>query len=176
MNDSSKTVLLESMEQQTISVAKAGIVCQLNARTSILAAANPIHSMYDPKKSIIENINLPSNLLSRFDLIYLMIDKPDRNRDLRLASHLLGLYGKDHGFEAAAVIPRSFLTNYISYAKRMVNPIITPPVAKRLAQAYVDMRKLGSSSKCVTATPRQLDSMIRISEALARMRLSAVVH
>ena len=76
MDISTRAVLLEAMEQQTISVAKAGIVCQLNCRASILAAANPVSSRYDPKKTVIENINLPPTLISRFDLIYLMLDIP----------------------------------------------------------------------------------------------------
>lgn len=81
MDDNSKTILLEAMEQQTISVAKAGIVCQLNSRTAILAAANPINSKYNPKKSVVENINLNPALLSRFDLIYIVLDKPDKKYD-----------------------------------------------------------------------------------------------
>lgn len=75
MDENHRTILLEAMEQQTISVAKAGIVCSLNSRTSILAAANPVDSRYDANKSVIENIHLPSALLSRFDLIYIMLDK-----------------------------------------------------------------------------------------------------
>jgi len=76
MDDNSKTILLEAMEQQTISIAKAGIVCQLNSRTAILAAANPINSKYNVKKSVVENINLNPALLSRFDLIYIVLDRP----------------------------------------------------------------------------------------------------
>jgi DNA replication licensing factor MCM4 len=75
MDDNNKTILLEVMEQQTISVAKAGIVCSLKSRTSIVAAANPVQSKYNMKKSVVENINLPPSLLSRFDLIYLMMDR-----------------------------------------------------------------------------------------------------
>ena len=92
MDQNSRTILLEAMEQQTISIAKAGIVCQLNSRTAILAAANPVHSKYDPKKSVIENINLPPALLSRFDLIYIMLDLPNEVQDKKLASHILDLY------------------------------------------------------------------------------------
>lgn len=77
MDQNSKLILLEAMEQQTISVAKAGIVCQLNSRTSILSAANPIQSKYDMKKSVVENINLHPALLSRFDLIYIILDIPN---------------------------------------------------------------------------------------------------
>lgn len=92
MDDNSKTILLEAMEQQTISVAKAGIVCQLNSRTAILAAANPVNSKYNTKKSVIENINLNPALLSRFDLIYIMLDSPNEQIDKRLASHILDIY------------------------------------------------------------------------------------
>lgn len=92
MDDNSKTILLEAMEQQTISVAKAGIVCQLNSRTAILAAANPINSKYNPKKSVVENINLNPALLSRFDLIYIILDRPNEVYDRKLASHILDIY------------------------------------------------------------------------------------
>ena len=92
MDDNSRTILLEAMEQQTISIAKAGIVCQLNSRTAILAAANPVHSKYDAKKSVVENINLPPALLSRFDLIYIMLDVPNMVNDRKLASHILDIY------------------------------------------------------------------------------------
>lgn len=92
MDENSKIILLEAMEQQTISVAKAGIVCQLNSRTAILAAANPINSKYNPKKSVIENINLNPALLSRFDLIYIVLDQPNASQDKRLASHILNIY------------------------------------------------------------------------------------
>ena len=84
MNDSTRSVLHEVMEQQTLSIAKAGIIAQLNARTSILAAANPIDSQWDPKKTIVENIQLPHTLLSRFDLIFLMLDPQDEVFDRRL--------------------------------------------------------------------------------------------
>ena len=80
------------MEQQTVSVAKAGIIAQLNARTAILAAANPVKSRYDPKLSVVDNIKLPPSLLSRFDLIYLVLDKQNEAADRRLANHIVSLY------------------------------------------------------------------------------------
>ena len=92
MDENSKLILLEAMEQQTISVAKAGIVCQLNSRTSILSAANPVLSKYDMKRSVIENINLPPALLSRFDLIYIILDIPNEKMDRKLAEHILSLF------------------------------------------------------------------------------------
>jgi DNA replication licensing factor MCM4 len=92
MDENSRTILLEAMEQQTISIAKAGIVCQLNSRTAILAAANPVDSKYDPRKSVVENINLPPSLLSRFDLIFIMLDIPNEATDKKLATHILDFY------------------------------------------------------------------------------------
>ena len=94
MHDSTRSVLHEVMEQQTLSIAKAGIVCQLNARTSVLAAANPINSAWDPKKSIIENLQLPHTLLSRFDLIFLILDEQNEKKDQKLAEHLCSMYKK----------------------------------------------------------------------------------
>ena len=94
MNDTTRSVLHEAMEQQTISVAKAGIICTLNARTSILAAANPVNSRYDPNLSVMQNLQLPPTLLSRFDLIYLILDKPTKETDRALATHLISLYSE----------------------------------------------------------------------------------
>lgn len=94
MNDMTRSVLHEAMEQQTISVAKAGIICTLNARTSILAAANPVNSRYDPNLSVMQNLQLPPTLLSRFDLIYLILDKPTKETDHSLATHLISLYSE----------------------------------------------------------------------------------
>ena len=92
MDVNNRTILLEAMEQQTISIAKAGIVCQLNSRTSILAAANPINSKYNSRKSVVENINLNPALLTRFDLIYILLDNYNEAYDKRLSSHILNLY------------------------------------------------------------------------------------
>ena len=92
MNDSTRAILHEVMEQQTVSIAKAGIITSLNARTSILASANPIESKYNPNKSIVENLNLPPTLLSRFDIICLLLDTIDIESDQRLARHITGLY------------------------------------------------------------------------------------
>ena len=95
MTDSTRSVLHEVMEQQTVSIAKAGIITTLNARTSILASANPIGSKYNPKISVPQNIDLPPTLLSRFDLVYLVLDRVDEQNDRRLARHLLGMYLED---------------------------------------------------------------------------------
>lgn len=95
MNDSTRSVLHEVMEQQTVSIAKAGIITTLNARTSVLASANPVGSKYDPNLPVPQNIDLPPTLLSRFDLVYLVLDRVDEQEDRRLAKHLVGMYLED---------------------------------------------------------------------------------
>lgn len=178
MSDATRAVLHEVMEQQTISVAKAGIITTLNARTSILASANPIGSRYDPTLSVPQNIDLPPSLLSRFDLVYLMLDNVDPQADRRLANHLARMYVEDAPENNAAheVVPVELLTLYISYAKQNIHPEITPEAKQELVKEYVKMRRLGedarSAEKRITATTRQLESMIRLSEAHAKMRLS----
>lgn len=177
MDDSTRAMLHEAMEQQTISVAKAGIICQLNARTAILAAANPKQSRYNPKMSVVENIELPPTLLSRFDLIYLILDKTSETNDKRLAAHILGLYGDSRVENVDKdIVPRELLASYISYARRNCKPVLTDEASASLTKAYVEMRKVGNSSKTITATPRQLESIIRLSESLSKMRLSETVE
>mmetsp|Transcript_4509 Transcript_4509/g.9177 ORF Transcript_4509/g.9177 Transcript_4509/m.9177 type:complete len:120 (+) Transcript_4509:1503-1862(+) len=92
MSESGRSVLHEVMEQQTISIAKAGIICNLNARTAILAAANPIESKYNPRLSVVKNINLPPSLISRFDLIFIILDNIDETKDGQMADHILNMF------------------------------------------------------------------------------------
>ena len=175
MSEGARSILHEAMEQGTVSVAKAGIICSLNSRTSVLASANPIDSKYDPKRSVVDNINLGPTLLSRFDLIYLILDKPDERTDRQLARHLVSLYQWDHQ-PAPAAISQATLMSYISLARKEVHPKLSDGAARDLMNAYVDMRRLGASKRVITATPRQLESLIRLSEAHARMRLSPAVE
>lgn len=180
MSDATRSVLHEVMEQQTVSVAKAGIITTLNARTSVLAAANPIGSKYDIHMPITKNIDLPPTLLSRFDLVYLVLDQIHEATDRRLARHLVGMYLEDAPETAATnVVPIELLTAYISYARANVAPVLTAEASDLLARRYVELRKAGedprSTERRITATTRQLESMIRLSEAHARMRLSTVV-
>lgn len=173
------------MEQQTVSIAKAGIICSLNARTSILASANPKESRYNPKLSVVQNIQLMPTLLSRFDLIYLILDQPNEHRDRQLARHLVSLYYSDadrnrenkREAKRAPLIPMEMLTAYISHVRKLVRPRLVPEAEDVLVEAYTQMRQVGysASKKIVTATPRQLESLIRLSEALARMRMSPSV-
>ncbi|KAL1646409.1 MCM DNA helicase complex subunit [Diplodia intermedia] len=182
MSDATRSVLHEVMEQQTVSIAKAGIITTLNARTSILASANPIGSKYNPNLPVPQNIDLPPTLLSRFDLVYLVLDRIDEQNDRRLARHLIGMYLEDTPANAAAkeVLPVEFLTAYISYARTYIQPRLTQAASDELVTEYVAMRKLGedvrAAERRITATTRQLESMIRLAEAHAKMRLSATVE
>ncbi|KAI0060035.1 MCM-domain-containing protein [Artomyces pyxidatus] len=181
MSDATRSVLHEVMEQQTVSIAKAGIITTLNARTSILAAANPVGSKYDVNMPITRNIDLPPTLISRFDLLYLVLDQVDEAIDRKLAQHLVGLYLEDAPETGGQdILPVDELSAYITYARSRVNPIITEEAGEELVLCYGKLRRVGedprSSEKRITATTRQLESMIRLSEAHARMRFSTHVE
>jgi hypothetical protein len=167
------------MEQQTVSVAKAGLISTLNARTSVLACANPVGSRYNPRMTMTENINLPPTLLSRFDLIYLVLD--DRSNDLPLARHLIALFhdpatAAPHGANPSHdVLPVETLRDYIAFARTRCAPRISAAASQRLVDEYANLRRMGRERKVIVATPRQLESLIRLSEAIARMHLSPEV-
>eukprot|EP00899_Mesostigma_viride_P019945 jgi/Mesvir1/27952/Mv20159-RA.2 len=175
MSEAARSMLHEVMEQQTVSVAKAGIICTLNARTSVLASANPVDSRYNPRLSVVDNIKLPPTLMSRFDLIYLVLDKPDEANDRRLARHLVSLHFAEADM-AKPPIDQATLAQYISYAREHVHPVLSDAAAEDLVMAYGELRMMGSHKKVITATPRQLESLIRISEALAKMRFADTVE
>ncbi|SDA08288.1 BZ3501_MvSof-1269-A2-R1_Chr8-1g09725 [Microbotryum saponariae] len=181
MSDATRSVLHEVMEQQTVSIAKAGIITTLNARTSILAAANPVGSKYNLAWPITRNIDLPPTLISRFDLLYLVLDRVDEANDRRLASHLVSLYLEDRPATGGNDIMKvEDLSAYISWARNHVHPVLTEDASTALVNAYVAMRNVGgdgrSNERRITATTRQLESMIRLSEAHARMRYSLHVE
>uniref|UniRef100_A0A8C7K5C3 DNA replication licensing factor MCM4 n=2 Tax=Oncorhynchus TaxID=8016 RepID=A0A8C7K5C3_ONCKI len=135
MSDSTRSVLHEVMEQQTLSIAKAGIICQLNARTSVLAAANPVESQWNPKKTTIENIQLPHTLLSRFDLIFLMLDPQDEAYDRRLAHHLVALYYQSEEQIEEEFLDMAVLKDYIAYARTYINPRLNEEASQALIEA-----------------------------------------
>uniref|UniRef100_A0A8D9AE93 DNA replication licensing factor MCM4 n=1 Tax=Cacopsylla melanoneura TaxID=428564 RepID=A0A8D9AE93_9HEMI len=176
MSDATRSILHEVMEQQTLSIAKAGIICQLNARTSILAAANPCDSQWNTSKTIIDNIRLPHTLLSRFDLIFLMLDPQSEQFDARLARHLVSLYSNETSVEDSNTMDISLLRDYIAFAQEHLSPTLGEEASQRLIQTYVDMRKLGAGRGRISAYPRQLESLIRLSEAHAKMRYSDTVE
>lgn len=167
-----RSALHEVMEQQTCSVAKGGIVATLNARTSILSAANPIYGKYDPYKNITENVNLPVPLLTRFDLIFIVRDSPDKEKDNLVASHILEIH-RDTEKAARPAIDIDLFSKYLSYAKQ-IEPALTPEAIDIVRSYYMDMRRIESEGM-ITVTPRQLEGLIRLASARARLLLKDVV-
>jgi replicative DNA helicase Mcm len=157
----------EPLESQTISIAKGGIVATLNARTAVLAAANPVFGRYNDYRTIFENLaTLPSTLLSRFDLILFMLDRPDVERDTKLAEHILNLH---RGTVKPPPIPRELLRKYIAYA-RQLNPEISKEAAELLQNFYMKVRD--KTDKTLTEIgARQLEALVRVAEARARAAL-----
>jgi replicative DNA helicase Mcm len=168
MSSTDRQALHEAMEQQTVSVAKGGIVVTLNARTSILSAANPLLGKYDPYKNLAENINLPSPLLTRFDLIFVIRDVPERSVDEQIASHIMALR-RSRTFVQKPPLDIDFLRKYLVYCKN-INPTITPEAEKMLIDFYLEMRSQ-SDTQGIPVTPRQLESLIRLAMARARLLL-----
>jgi len=167
MRPEDRVAIHEAMEQQTCSVAKGGIVATLNARTAILAAANPSLGRYDPNKLFIENVNLPPTILSRFDLIFVIKDIPDEDADRKLANHILG-YHRVGLSTNPEIIEQTKLRKYLSYCKK-IRPKLTQEAAERLNNFFLEMRKLSSGGLApIAITPRQLESLIRLSEARAK--------
>jgi replicative DNA helicase Mcm len=169
MREEDRVAIHEAMEQQTVSIAKAGIVAKLNARTTIIAAGNPKLGRYIMERTISDNINLPPTILSRFDLIFILIDKPG-SEDLNLASHILEAHS---GKLFRDVIPAELLKKYIAYARKHIIPRLTQEAKKLLAEFFVEMRKksVETPDSPILITPRQLEALIRISEAYAKMTL-----
>ena len=173
MSNEDRSSIHEAMEQQTISIAKAGIIATLNARASILAAANPKRGRFDSYKPLGEQIDLLPTLLSRFDLIFILTDKPKESEDKKIAEHIL----KVHSREKESIIPilsTDDIRKYAIYSKKMIKGItLTEEAKNRLLEFYVSIRKKGEEKNTpIPITARQLESLIRLSEARARMRLS----
>ncbi|KAL7705958.1 DNA replication licensing factor MCM5 [Lotmaria passim] len=234
MRDQDQVAIHEAMEQQTISIAKANLTTMLNSRTSVLAAANPTLGSYDPLRSNEDQMDFQSSILSRFDLIFKVIDPRNPETDQRLAHHVIGLHksansnsgggGRRNGTglgrrgavatasassaaqNGAEVVERGFFTKYISYARATCHPVISEEAMKVLLDFYVQVRRdahqrtleaigamsggrssasgggggggssSGSSSKTpiIQITARQLESLVRITESMARMRLDVL--
>ncbi|MEN6593026.1 MAG: minichromosome maintenance protein MCM, partial [Methanobacterium sp.] len=174
MRPEDRSAIHEALEQQTISIAKAGIMATLNSRCSVLAAANPKYGRFDRFKPTAEQINLPSTILSRFDLIFVIEDKPDPDRDKRLAGHILRIHKNTSiPFE----IDPELLRKYIAYARKEVHPKLTQEAMRVLEEFYVGMRGGVDDEEDapVPITARQLEALVRLSEASARIRLSPEV-
>ncbi len=192
MNPQDRSAIHEAMEQQRISVAKAGITAVLQSRCAVLAAANPKFGRFDEHKYISEQIDLPPALLSRFDIIFSMIDRPQAEKDRELAEHVLkghqvgemmrrresGLATQETAGLEEPYTPHfnpDFLRKYVAYAKR-IYPIMTDEAMAAIEKKYLDIRKTGEGAgSSVPITPRQLEAIIRLAEASARLRLSSEV-
>lgn len=177
MAENDRTAIHEVMEQQTISIAKAGIMTCLNARVSILAAANPAYGRYNPKRTIEQNIQLPAALLSRFDLLWLIQDKPNREKDLELAKHIA--YVHQHSRQPPSelrALPMRLVRRYVALTKRKP-PAVPTQLADYIVSSYVELRREARNARDVTFTSaRNLLAILRLSTALARLRLSDVVE
>ncbi|MEM1864527.1 MAG: minichromosome maintenance protein MCM [Desulfurococcaceae archaeon] len=175
MREEDRSAIHEALEQQTVSIAKAGIVARLNARTAVLAAGNPKYGRYDLTQPLSRNIDLPPTILSRFDLIFIIQDIPNRDNDRRLAQHILGVHTDSE--KARGFIDPVLLKKYVSYAKRYIRPQLTPDAIKLIEEFYVNIRQAsltsgeGGQPSAIAITPRQLEALIRLTEAHARMAL-----
>ncbi|TVY78204.1 DNA replication licensing factor mcm5 [Lachnellula suecica] len=183
MRDEDRVAIHEAMEQQTISIAKAGITTILNARTSVLAAANPIFGRYDDLKTPGENIDFQTTILSRFDMIFIVKDDHDRNRDETIARHVMNIHKGGHGAEeqAESEISVDKMKRYISYCKSRCAPRLAPEAAEKLSSHFVSIRKQvhaaeleANARSSIPITVRQLEAIIRITESLAKLSLSPI--
>lgn len=200
--------LLEAMEQQAVSIAKSGIVCTLPARTAVLAAANPIGGHYNKSKTVAENLKLNPALLSRFDLVFILVDKPDEEMDGLLSDHIMNLHRKrprisgqedETSFTSCSImdssngeaeidlplkdrlkkrpnenivgVPPHLLRKYIAYARRYVSPKLTAEACKVIQDFYVELRQKYQTQDSTPITLRQLESLIRLTEARAKLEL-----
>jgi len=170
MRPEDRVAIHEAMEQHTVSVAKGGIVATLNARTAILAAANPALGRYEPHRTVAENISLPVTILSRFDLIFVLRDEPNKEADSKMSEHILEIHRKGLS-PVEPPIPLELLRKYISYAKAS-KPALTKEALQRLKDFYMAMRSASETEGSpVAITARQLESLVRTAEARARSAL-----
>nr|OQO23366.1 hypothetical protein B0A51_08040 [Rachicladosporium sp. CCFEE 5018] len=182
MDDSDRTAIHEVMEQQTISIAKAGNTTTLNARTAILAAANPLYGRYNPRISPVENINLPAALLSRFDVIFLILDTPSRDADEELARHVTYVHIHNAHPEpqgGGIIFSPNEVRQWVARA-RTYRPVVPKGVSDYLVGAYVRLRqgqkRDEAANKTFTYTsPRTLLGILRLAQALARLRFAGQV-
>ncbi|MFH1053429.1 MAG: minichromosome maintenance protein MCM [Candidatus Woesearchaeota archaeon] len=174
MSADDRSAMHEALEQQTISISKANIQATLRCETTVLAAANPKFGRFDPYDIIANQINLPPALINRFDLIFTIKDLPDSDKDEKMAKHILNLHQNPDIEEPE--IDTKILRKYISYTKRNCFPVLTEGAIDEIKKYYVDMRNAGgegeSAVKSVPISPRQLEALVRLSEGVAKIRLS----
>eukprot|EP00977_Amphora_coffeiformis_P014439 scaffold4052_cov213-Amphora_coffeaeformis.AAC.6 len=174
MDPADQVAIHEAMEQQTISITKAGIQATLNARASILAAANPIMGRYDRTKTLKANVALSAPILSRFDLFFVVLDDCNPEADRRVAQHILNVHRNKNANQQQQAVPftKEQMQRYIRFA-RTINPHLTQESQRVLVDCYRKLRQgdsMGRTNRTAyRITVRQLESMIRLSEALARL-------
>ena len=176
MGKEDRSAMHEALEQQTVSISKANIQATLMAQTSVLAAANPIMGRFDPYKSIAEQIDLPTTLINRFDLIFPVKDLPSEESDTKLAEFVLNLHKSQNAIESP--IETDLLRKYIAYARKNIKPVLSDEAIQEIKNYYVKIRNSGTgegANKRIPITARQLEGLIRMSEAIAKIRLSKKV-
>jgi len=177
MGKEDRSALHEALEQQTISVAKANIQATLRCETTVLSAANPKFGRFDPYDLIANQINLPPTLINRFDLIFPVKDLPNREKDEEMATFILELHKKPE--LAVSEITTELLKKYFAYIRQKIHPKMSDAAIEELKSYYISMRNMGVSDeggiKSIPITARQLEGLVRLSEAAARIRLSKIV-
>lgn len=186
MNDQDRTSIHEAMEQQSISISKAGIVTSLQARCSVLAAANPIGGRYDASMTFAENVNLSDPILSRFDILCVVRDETDPIQDQHLAKFVVNSHIRHHPSKTSEPIeeveendmsiPQEILKKYIVYAKENVHPKLQNMDQDKVANIYTQLRQEALATGSLPITVRHIESIIRMSEAHARMHLREYVQ
>merc|ERR1712217_780983 len=172
MDVNDRVAIHEAMEQQTISIAKAGITTMLNTRCSVLAAANPRYGTYDDLAATAEQMDFETTILSRFDMMFLVKDVRDPERDFNLAKHMASLHKGDAEEELAGPLSVLELRKYISYCRSRCSPRIGADAAEVLKNHYISIRAAMKQDKAtIPITVRQLEAIIRMSESLAKMEL-----
>ena len=184
ISDEDRAALHEALESQTISVAKAGIIATFNARTAVLAAANPKFGRFDEHSYPAQQFDIPTTLLSRFDLIFPIKDTMDVEQDKKIAEHILlqheaagAIIADVKEFEQVEKPPidTELLRKYIAYAKKNVMPRLTNEASQRIQEYYVELRRIGAKEGTTPITPRQIEGLVRMEEASAKTRLSSTV-
>jgi replicative DNA helicase Mcm len=164
------------MEQQTVTISKANVQATLRSETSVLAAANPKFGRFDPYQSVAQQIDLPPTLINRFDIIFTLRDIPDKEKDTKIATHVLNEHQKEG---AHVVFEKEFFRKYVAYSKRKITPKLTDEAVAELKKFYVELRNKPVSSdsalRPIPISARQLQAIVRMSEASARVRLSEKV-
>ena len=177
MNPDDRVSMHEAMEQETVSISKANIQATLRAETTILSAANPKLGRFDPYEPLGKQIDMPPTLLNRFDLIFTIRDIPTMERDTKIAKHVLDTASNPE--EREVDINVDLFRKYISYAKQNYKPVLSPEAKEEIMNFYVNLRNKKSEKeggiRAIPISARQLEAMIRLSEASARIRLDNIV-